>query len=454
MNRRDFMVGSTLIGGAAMAGIPLKAQQSEPLPPSSGKRLINDEQAQKVLNESGLDGVICLNPVNVYYLTNTWPIISRMGWEYPAFATYATDPKKPAMLVTSALQLWDIANRRDEVPEIVAYGGPANWQDYINASQEQQSIRPETGSFQFPVNPDVRLTAREKGWVKLIDEHSEKLEPNAEWALVKALKDSGLQKGTVAVADMRIARILKNVGMKDITCVPGDNLMRRIRHVKSPVEIDLMRYAGSQNAEAALATIASIEEGMRFEDIERNFMMETASRGNLMTFIIAGTSIGLLPDEEVRKGKPMLLDAVSSFRGYHGDFARTIVVGEPADDVVARSKANEIGRDAILQILKPGIRYSEIMEAGMAAMTGAGMPKEAVLVNPHSVGLQHTDQPYREDVPFQVGEDIMLEENMVITVDLPYVEIGWGAGHNEDLIRITGDGFEPLNKISDPLIVV
>jgi Xaa-Pro aminopeptidase len=43
---------------------------------------------------------------------------------------------------------------------------------------------------------------------------------------------------------------------------------------------------------------------------------------------------------------------------------------------------------------------------------------------------------------------------MVLTVDLPYIEVGWGAGHNEDLIRVTKTGFEPFNAISDPLEVV
>jgi Xaa-Pro aminopeptidase len=48
----------------------------------------------------------------------------------------------------------------------------------------------------------------------------------------------------------------------------------------------------------------------------------------------------------------------------------------------------------------------------------------------------------------------VLEENMTITMDLPYIEVGWGAGHNEDLIRITKTGYEPLNEESDPLVVV
>ena len=43
---------------------------------------------------------------------------------------------------------------------------------------------------------------------------------------------------------------------------------------------------------------------------------------------------------------------------------------------------------------------------------------------------------------------------MVLTVDLPYLEVGWGSGHNEDLFRVTATGYEPLNSERDPLIVL
>ena len=43
---------------------------------------------------------------------------------------------------------------------------------------------------------------------------------------------------------------------------------------------------------------------------------------------------------------------------------------------------------------------------------------------------------------------------MTVTLDLPYIEIGWGAGHNEDLLRITKTGYEILNDPGEPLVVV
>ncbi len=58
------------------------------------------------------------------------------------------------------------------------------------------------------------------------------------------------------------------------------------------------------------------------------------------------------------------------------------------------------------------------------------------------------------DVPFDARENLVLAENMTVTLDLPFIEIGWGAGHNEDLLRITKTGYEILNDPSDAMLVV
>ena len=273
-------------------------------------------------------------------------------------------------------------------------------------------------------------------------------------ALARALKESGLSKGRLAVDDMRIRDMLERIGMADgITFVPGDNVFRKIRYIKSPVEIELMRIAGQKNAAAALATMRSIQAGMTYEDIERRFMTEAASHGNQISFILAGVTLGLLPHGEVKRGQAILVDAVSHFRQYHGDFARTVVVGDPPKDVAMRAKANQIGREAAFEIVKPGVKYSQIRAVAFEAMKKSGMPEEAIIVNPHSVGLQHTDQPYRDDVPYPIAPDIELKPGMTITIDLPYIEVGWGAGHNEDLILITQTGYQALHTEEDPLVV-
>ena len=63
----------------------------------------------------------------------------------------------------------------------------------------------------------------------------------------------------------------------------------------------------------------------------------------------------------------------------------------------------------------------------------------------HGLGLEHTDDP--KSIGTQPGVKIsqLLEKNMIINIDMPFTEIGWGSVHMEDTILITDDGFERLS---------
>lgn len=401
-----------------------------------GRMLLNRPRALALMEQYDIDGIVAANPVNIYYLANTMPIGAKMRWEYPAFATLARDPRQPAFLVTTTAQSWDLVNGDREVPELITYSsiqGPG-----------------------YAVRDAVPLTPREQRWAASQKRYNPDSERSPALGLIRALRESGLANARVAVDDLRVKYLLEEAGFTGVQCLPGDGLFRLIRMVKSEPEIALMRIAGRGNGDAALATIRAIERGMRYEDVEQRFRLEAAQRGNDIAFILAGMSLGLFPDGEVVAGKPFLVDAVSRFCEYHGDFARTVCVGEPSREVRARAKASQIGRDAVFELVRPGVRFSELRRVAFEAMVKAGMPGNILVINPHSVGLQHTDHPATLGLPGALATPIdhVLEENMTLTIDLPYIEVGWGAGHNEDLIRVTRSGYEALNAEGDPLVIV
>ena len=200
--------------------------------------------------------------------------------------------------------------------------------------------------------------------------------------------------------------------------------------------------------------INSIEKGMTFAEIDRRFRTEASALGNDTLSFIAGVSLALLPDGITVPGKPFLVDAVSHYNQYHSDFGRTVVIDEPSKETLAREKAHKIGRDAMFDIVKPGVKFSELRRVAKETQIKAGLPEQVVIVSPHSVGLQHDDNPPRLDIPFGGPYDHVLEENTVLTIDLANVEIGWGAGHHEDLFRVTKTGFEYMAPPGDLLVIV
>jgi Xaa-Pro aminopeptidase len=468
MDRRTFVTSSAVSVGALGAAAATGAAARKDAASVRIDRRYNDlrygrsipvnrERAQEVMTALGIDGLIALRPHNVYYLGNTVPTLTPFGEEYPGFATFPRDPQQPGFLITSAGNTWETSNGERDVPEVIAFTGPRNWQEYLNASPAQRSIEPEASgktSPGFAIKPDAALTPREQGWKRAQETLTPASAATPAWAIVKALKRSGLDKGRIAVDDMRIAHLLQGIGFDSVTVVDGDNVFRKIRHVKTANEIELLRIAQTITRDSAMAAARAIEPGMSFHDVRQRLFTEAVARGGEPGFVLLGITQGLLPAGVVRKGDSYLLDCSCRYKMYQGDFARTVMIGEPRAESMRRFKAQQAARTEAFGLIREGVPFRRVEQVAREAMIKAGMPKNVPVIALHSVGLQHGDDPERDNLPFKIRDDHVLQENMVVTLDLPYLEVGEGAGHNEDLLRITKTGFELLNDPSDPLIVV
>jgi Xaa-Pro aminopeptidase len=272
--------------------------------------------------------------------------------------------------------------------------------------------------------------------------------------LLNAVRDFGLTKGRIAVDDPWISETLKAAGV-NATFVPAENVLRRIRLGRSPTEVALMRKVAVQNAEAALAAARSVHAGMTFHELRANYYTEAAKRGHAGVFMVIDSVSAEPFNATFQEGTGFSIDCVSQMLHYHGDFARTIFVGEPPALLKRATEASALGWDAVREKLKPGLRYNEVRQIGRDALAKAGYGDFNVTFTPHSVGLFHTDEPTREDVPFLVKDNLKLVENMVLSVDCPVLMDGLGGTvHLEDLVLITSDGAELLNPSTDRVIMV
>ena len=110
--------------------------------------------------------------------------------------------------------------------------------------------------------------------------------------------------------------------------------------------------------------------------------------------------------------------------------------------------------DRVLPELKVGVRYSDIWALG-AKLFAETKVDAGLVMGPHAVGLHHTDEPGAKPfAPFE-KQDLVLEENMVLSVDMPVLGSGLGGtAHLEDLVLIGKDGPELLNDSTDRFIAV
>ncbi|NQV78994.1 MAG: aminopeptidase P family protein, partial [Alphaproteobacteria bacterium] len=324
----------------------------------------------------------------------------------------------------------------------------ANSRNYATATEE-----PEAGpGYRWPVRNADSLPPKERAWEAMRTDLAEKNRATPTYALRQALRDAGLEKGTVGTDDPRPIAWMNALGLDHLKGVEATNIFREIRMVKSPDEITIMREAARINEEGVNAAIAALGVGVTFPEIELAYNIEVARQGGRGVYITTGS--GGLPHDRVTAGEPVMLDALGEYKHYHGDIGRTAVVGSPSDEIVKRNKAMSVGWQTAFETIKPGVTGRAMTEKVLAAIEREGF-SGFLVATPHSVGLEHTDHPipFGLEMPGSRG-DLVFEENMIINVDLPYHELGFGGMHLEDVIRVTKDGCEPLTSMKTDLVVI
>jgi Xaa-Pro aminopeptidase len=100
------------------------------------------------------------------------------------------------------------------------------------------------------------------------------------------------------------------------------------------------------------------------------------------------------------------------------------------------------------------MRFRDVPRIGRDSLKRQGMDLN-VSFSPHSVGLFHTDHPQPSLIAPRKTEDLVLEENMILSVDCPLFLAGAGGTvHLEDLMWIRSGGAEPIHVVPPPVIIV
>jgi Xaa-Pro aminopeptidase len=412
--------------------------------------LLNKARAYDVMDKYGLDGLLATSQINIFYLTDFWGALMNMRRSFFNYAVLPRDENAPAALVMTAVELSRLIELPTWVPNVVTYSHPALMasRDYDTGTEE-----PDAGAvFSWPVRNEDKLPPKEQKWRAMGAEHAEKTMATPSYALRRALRDAGLEKGTIGTDDPRPVAWMNALGLEDLKGVEATNIFREIRMVKSDAEIAIIREAARINEDAINAGIKAMHKGVTWADVELAYGQEMARQGGRAVYITAGP--GGMSHDEAPVGEPIMFDALGEYGRYHGDIGRTAIIGEPTAEIVKRNKAMSVGWQAAFDTIKPGVTGREMTEKVLSVIEREGFPG-FFIATPHSVGLEHTDHPIPIglELPGSHG-DLVFMENMVINVDLPYHELGFGGMHLEDMIRVTKDGCEPLTTMETDLIVI
>jgi Xaa-Pro aminopeptidase len=400
--------------------------------------LLNHARALDLLARERLDGLVAASAVNAYYLSDYWGAFNlTRGYDGAYFGVVPRREGEPAALVLPALEIRRLETTGGTwMPNVFSYTSPV-----AEAAAFADGTPRGADYAGWPLRPGTMLTPLEERWRAITARMGHTMSPDARWALARAVKAAGLERSHVVVDDLRVYGWLAHCGLTRVKCLYAPELFNEIRMVKTDEEISHLRAAARMNETALLAAAAAMREGSTWPELEGVYLAEMARQGGRGVYLMCG--LGELPAGRVRRNEAVMFDALGEYRHYHGDFGRCAVAGEPSADHRRRHRAICTGWEAAQDVLKPGVRYSEIARHVGAAVRAAGIPdfRDPVV---HGLGLEHTDDPKPACVQPQTKPDQALLENMVVNVDLPHTEIGWGSVHMEDTVRITATGCERL----------
>lgn len=455
LKRREMLMGAAAVaaasvttgsraaerGGAAQAEVPL----SQPSPAMAAAPLMNMSRAFQVMAEEGIDALVLGQGTNFYHASGQQPVTTRMGHQPYSFAIVTRSEEQPLRLVLSSFAYYFLLS-----DALDAQAQPI----YLYTGADPEDPEEALPLAVFPDRGEVPMDGIESRRASLtyLADQQRAAAPGLLKALNKALSDSGVIKGTIAL-DYDVMRPLLAESFPDATFVGASGALSRIRPIKSALEIDLMRQAATMNAEAALAAVSAVRAGATYRDLRNVFAAEAAMRGNRSVFMVVDRVSAGHFDAPFRDGQSFLIDAVSEYRGYHGDYGRTVFLGEPTQPMTKATNAMGRAWDEVRHALKPGMRFSEVGELGRYTLRKMGA-NYSVSFAPHSVGLYHTDHLDQAGIG-GAWADLTLEPGMIISVDCPLLEAGvGGSAHLEDLMLITENGSEPINDVGDQVIVV
>lgn len=243
---------------------------------------------------------------------------------------------------------------------------------------------------------------------------------------------------------------LPGVEFVDIT-PPLDDL----RLVKSDTEIEHLRRAAHIADLGVVAGINAIHEGMTDRDAMAAVQHAVYLNGGQFPGYpglvdargtLHGTPIGKI----LGPGDVIYLEVDGVVRRYHANISRSVVIGEPSEDIARMYRTVRDTLDRATEAMRPGVSVREIVE--LVAECHRGYEENTwgrfgfscdITYPPHWIGA----------LSLMKGDEHILEAGMVITMEpgLAYYQgATFGLGNN---VLVTEQGPEVLNNVSTELFV-
>ena len=257
------------------------------------------------------------------------------------------------------------------------------------------------------------------------------------------------------------ARLIK--ALPGATFVANDALIARLRQLKTPHEIALLRRLSRIADQSITDALATVQAGDTEMDIAAHMTRSIYTLGaeHFKLMIVATGERSQLPnvgpsERRLERHDVCRVEIFSVISGYQAGVCRTAVVQEAPPHAEAIWRHLVECKYLIMDMIKPGASCRAIYEAFIAKLAELKLPPISFVG--HGIGLHLHEDPYIGKTP-EIGKtgDAKLEAGMVLGVEPLCYQTGYGYGmQNKDMMLVTETGCELLSDYAntDNLLVV
>ncbi|MCL2391364.1 MAG: Xaa-Pro peptidase family protein [Oscillospiraceae bacterium] len=275
-------------------------------------------------------------------------------------------------------------------------------------------------------------------------------------AVSKLLESEGLSGKKIGVNTSAPAFWVLDVAKKlDITFVNARPLLEEIRIIKTDEELENLRISAAITDKVFSGVIEFIKPGMLEAEVRDFITSEMIKHGGIKPWaLVASGPNSSFPhytggERVIESPDVVLLDFGCSYNDMCSDMSRMIFVGSATEEQkkvydICR-KATEAGEAACFE----GAFIPDIDKASREVVNNAGYSDAFFTRLGHGIGFMGHEAP-----DIKVSNPRKLEKGMAFTVEPGINLLGKFGMRVEDVVAITENGAEILNKSTHEMIIV
>ncbi len=230
---------------------------------------------------------------------------------------------------------------------------------------------------------------------------------------------------------------------------PASAYIATKRAIKTEEEIQKLAAAQTVAQKALGKVVPIIKPGITEREVAANLVYEMQMLGaedaSFETIVAFGEGSAVphhrTGKRKLEKNDIVLIDMGAKLEGYCSDMTRTFCVGTPKDELMNIHKIVLEAQEYALANIKAGITGHEADSYAREFIISHGYGKEFGHSLGHGVGLEIHEFPRLKQ-----GSDIVLEPNMVVTIEPGIYVEGLGGVRIEDFVVVKENGLFNLTN--------